>query len=95
MSHAAERSSARNARIGPNACEGAIARRKPKATATESISAAGWSCEGTGIEGSKDSTLLFELGSNDHEFGFVIMEKFYQMAWYVSRGLVILHIWWV
>ena len=46
-------------------------------TANESnaggFSGANWPSEGIGIEGSKDSTLLFELGSNDHEFGFVIM----------------------
>jgi hypothetical protein len=31
------------------------------------------SLEGIGIEGSRGSMLLFELGSNDHEWMFVII----------------------
>ena len=43
-------------------------------TSVERLSAPDWPFEGVGIEGSEDSTLLFELGPNDHEFRFVIME---------------------
>ena len=49
---------------------------KSKAAAEGWFSVADWPSEGIGIEGSKDSTLLFELGSNDHEFKFVIMVDF-------------------
>ena len=47
-----------------------------KMTVAEKVSGADWPSEGIGIEGSRVPTLLFELGSNDHEFKFVIMGQF-------------------
>jgi hypothetical protein len=52
---------------------GTPAETRVRGIAAERCSAADWPSEGIGIEGSMVSTLLFELGSNDHEFRFVIM----------------------
>ena len=59
-----------------NGLNGAIAVTEAEWVAAEGFSgflAAVWPCEGMGIEGSRFSMLLFELGSNDHEFSIVIM----------------------
>ena len=74
MPGAEERDSGQKGRGGPDECDEAITGTKAEAAEVcRAADWAGWSSEGIGIKGSKGSMLLFEFGSSDHEFGFVIM----------------------